>query len=554
MLSACTFLNAPDATLIRGEISCTNGRDDEGDGLTDCEDPECLPIFECLASMPLMRDPKCEPVVPPYTLHDQFDDPTLDRALWSVDGFSEPRVTGGAVELVSSWITSTSTVQIGATIPFSLTVTASVVDREHAPGGCAFDVAFDAAIASPRPVLEVEARYAESSLSFSCTYRGVPLPSGPELPYPAGRDFQLQIARDPASRDSVVRIDDREICRNAMVDLEPPVRLRVGSRSANLTDCGLSVSALELSLRSQEPPPPCAGLRRPLIPDDQCIPGPLATIRPQEGRVARAGEGRYEMIMVTSQAELIRAASPDGRLAWSIDRDPIYASPFASISNGGLLFDPDLGRLLLWVGELDRNGVRGRLMSGEAGGAWTPSPTPLELTGTVVNQSLMPHAVAPAVDRPGYIGWFQAFDENDVGLILAGYSRFGSRWEMRPEPVLARGAATAWDGRGVRAPAVFFTGDFYLMAYTATDFLGKPAIGLAVSRDGFEWTRHPDNPVVVHDDEGFDDEGVEARSVVLEGDRIRLWYLARTNAPSPCLRPTADYKQIGLTELTGRPP
>lgn len=553
MMSGCTFLNAPDETLIQGEISCTNGTDDEGDGLIDCEDPECLPVFQCLATMPLMRDPKCDPVIPPYTLHDQFDDPAVDRALWFVGQSSEPRVTGGAVELVSSRITSTSTIQIGATIPFSLTVTASVVDYDRAPGGCTFDLAFDAAISSPRPVLEVHGRYDDRTLSLSCTYRGVPLPSDVDLVYPAGRDFELAIARDADSRQAVARIDEQEICRTEMVDVEPEVRVRVASKSMSLTDCGLSVSALELSLRAQEPPPSCAGLRRPLIPDDLCIPGPLATIRPQEGRVVRAGRDHYEMTMVTGRAELIRASSPDGRLGWRIDRDPLYFSPFASISNGGLLFDA--GRLLLWVDELDKDGVRGRLLTGEPAGAWTPSPTPLALSGRIVNQSSMPHAVARAVDRPGYIGWFQAFDENNVGMILAGYSRFGLRWEMRPEPVLTRGAARSWDGRGVRSPAVFFNGDFYLMAYTATEFLGSPAIGIAVSRDGVTWMRHPDNPVVRGgEDEGFDDEGVEARSIALEGDRIRLWYLARTNAPSPCLRPTSDYKQIGLTELTGRGP
>jgi hypothetical protein len=38
---------AADASCATGETACVDGRDDDGDGLTDCDDPDCAADASC---------------------------------------------------------------------------------------------------------------------------------------------------------------------------------------------------------------------------------------------------------------------------------------------------------------------------------------------------------------------------------------------------------------------------------------------------------------------------------------------------------------------------
>jgi hypothetical protein len=549
LLCGCTILNAPDESRIRRVELCDNGIDDEGDELTDCNDPDCLSELECLVDMPLDREPPCAPLLPSLTLNDAFDRGELDLSRWVpfTDPF-DPMLRGETLELISSGIRSAQEMHLGSSIPFELVIAGTIVDRDREPSGCRATVAFESADFPDQALLEIRLRLAAGDVTAACFFRGVPLEPLGGVTLSTGAP-EISALRDPETHELLVQLEGRQVCRTPMDEVEPTVRLRVSSRSDLYTDCGLAVDSIDLNLRAQEPPEECEGLRRPLIPDDQCLPGPLGNVRPWEGRVARAGDGSY--VMLTSADDLlVRATSSDGRHDWTLETDPVFASSLGLLRTGAMSFDPR-GELRFWLTEGANE--RGRVLTGaSSGGALSPQLGVLTLdsfSGTSIVKT--PLAVAP--HDGGWIGFFSALDGDDSDAIFAGLSRDGQRWSIQDEPVLSRSKEAGWDFRGVRSPAVFFTGDFYLMAYAATEFLGKPAIGLAVSRDGFEWVRHANNPVVVGEDDGFDVEGVEPRSIALEGDVIRIWYFARTNTPNPCLRPRADYKQIGLTELRGRP-
>lgn len=69
---------------------------------------------------------------------------------------------------------------------------------------------------------------------------------------------------------------------------------------------------------------------------------------------------------------------------------------------------------------------------------------------------------------------------------------------VQATPVFGEGPPEAFDGGGVSSPSVIYdpTRRLYRMWYEGRDFFGAIAIGYAVSIDGVTWSRYPGNPVV----------------------------------------------------------
>lgn len=69
--------------------------------------------------------------------------------------------------------------------------------------------------------------------------------------------------------------------------------------------------------------------------------------------------------------------------------------------------------------------------------------------------------------------------------------------DVRDQPVLEVGAAGEWDSYTVTTPKVFRDGDHFTMLYAgdAQRIDDPTGIGIAVSSDLIEWSKHPGNPV-----------------------------------------------------------
>ncbi len=65
-------------------------------------------------------------------------------------------------------------------------------------------------------------------------------------------------------------------------------------------------------------------------------------------------------------------------------------------------------------------------------------------------------------------------------------------WELRDEPALSPGSASAWDGAQISDPMVVREADGYRMYYSGFDADGVRRIGLAESDDGLTFTKHDD--------------------------------------------------------------
>ncbi|MCU1280731.1 MAG: hypothetical protein JWM53_4277 [bacterium] len=134
---------------------------------------------------------------------------------------------------------------------------------------------------------------------------------------------------------------------------------------------------------------------------------------------------------------------------------------------------------------------------------------------------------ASAVSRGGrtllwYAGRSVADPTWRVGLAVSGDGVTYTK--VAGSPVLVGGSSSdAFDGHGAGDPEVTFdeSRQLYRMWYTATAFLGIASIGYAVSTDGVHWSKYPGNPVLTLDAAGLD--SIDSPAVVVEQGRSRMW-------------------------------
>lgn len=139
-----------------------------------------------------------------------------------------------------------------------------------------------------------------------------------------------------------------------------------------------------------------------------------------------------------------------------------------------------------------------------------------------------------------YKMWMGAEDITKNPLEVKAYyatSDDGIDWDIRKEPVL-RPTPGAWDSHGIEVPSVIKVGSTYHMYYTGYDQDFSAAvysIGHATSKDGINWTKDPNNPLIVPNEDplkwGFFTTAEPA--VVHHNGTFYLYYTsAKSNYPA----------------------
>ena len=121
----------------------------------------------------------------------------------------------------------------------------------------------------------------------------------------------------------------------------------------------------------------------------------------------------------------------------------------------------------------------------------------------------------------------------DPWIIRQAESPDGRKWRVAIEPVL--GLDQEWEKNRLFYPTVAKIGDTYLMWY-GSYWRARPnttALGFAVSLNGIQWQKHPQNPVLRPDPERpWESNYVTSQSVMLMGDgSLRIWYASRKQPP-----------------------
>lgn len=116
----------------------------------------------------------------------------------------------------------------------------------------------------------------------------------------------------------------------------------------------------------------------------------------------------------------------------------------------------------------------------------------------------------------------------EIGLAVS--TDGGRTFARHPtNPVLVPGPPGSFDSDGVFDPVVVYDAHraMFRMWYEARDFFGTVRIGYAVSTDGASWSRYPGNPVI--DPGALDFDSIGGPEVVLAADgRLRMWLHGRS--------------------------
>jgi predicted GH43/DUF377 family glycosyl hydrolase len=136
-----------------------------------------------------------------------------------------------------------------------------------------------------------------------------------------------------------------------------------------------------------------------------------------------------------------------------------------------------------------------------------------------------------------YTGWNVDRSRADIGYAT---SIDGEIWvkDTQHNPVLTCGESEQWDSQFVVDPHVLRIDSLYYMFFGGNnypDFGTLRQTGLALSTDGIYWEKYNDpstdsemyrdsDPVLKPDINQWDEDFVQAGTVRLEGDAVRMWY------------------------------
>lgn len=109
-------------------------------------------------------------------------------------------------------------------------------------------------------------------------------------------------------------------------------------------------------------------------------------------------------------------------------------------------------------------------------------------------------------------------------------SRDGEQWQkLRDNPILELGAYGSFDEMGVGEPAVWIAHGYYWMLYTGRDAQQIRRLGMARSADGVRWQKLPP---VLEGRQPWDSKVLCDPTIELLGGRLAVWF-GGGDAPSP---------------------
>lgn len=125
-----------------------------------------------------------------------------------------------------------------------------------------------------------------------------------------------------------------------------------------------------------------------------------------------------------------------------------------------------------------------------------------------------------------YEMWYTNYEINYRFRFGYATSSDGINWtKYEGNPIFEKGAPGEWDDYSVAIPYVVRTDTLYQMWYTGSRQDGIWQTGYATSKDGINWTRHPENPILPSGKQGDWDYGMAAgRNCFYENGLYYMYY------------------------------
>lgn len=105
-----------------------------------------------------------------------------------------------------------------------------------------------------------------------------------------------------------------------------------------------------------------------------------------------------------------------------------------------------------------------------------------------------------------FLYWYHAGPRELPSIGLAR-SRDGRAWTKHPSPVLSPGPYGSWDERGVADPYAIRVGEMFYLYFLGQDRARRQRLGVARSRDGVRWEKLRANPIL-EDETGLGEPAV----------------------------------------------
>lgn len=259
--------------------------------------------------------------------------------------------------------------------------------------------------------------------------------------------------------------------------------------------------------------------------DEQHLFAPVTVREGSEIRLyyagSRSGPRVYRLGLATS--------SDDGRTF--IKKGVVFEAPASlSVVTAAILrgdngeVERENGKLRMWFAAADLTGGGfdpSIYESSSSDGIKWSSPSPAQFD----------KAYAPTVLREpdGYVMWYADVSENSW-VIRRAVSKDGKAWTKDAEPTLQVNGG--WEKWRIIYPHVVRRGGQYYMwyaAYLVANAPHKVGIGLAVSKDGLSWKRHPDLNLRPDPERSWESGYVSTPAVLPQKDGSwRLWYATRS--------------------------
>ncbi len=129
-----------------------------------------------------------------------------------------------------------------------------------------------------------------------------------------------------------------------------------------------------------------------------------------------------------------------------------------------------------------------------------------------------------------YKVWFEGRNGYPSAIGYAT-STDGFSWTMHPgNPIIIHGPSGSWEEQGVGEPTVVRVNGIYHMIYTGytNQLLGR--LGYASSLDGITWQKYANNPVLQLGKPGeWDQHHVASPALLYEGGKFHLWHNGTSN-------------------------
>jgi predicted GH43/DUF377 family glycosyl hydrolase len=264
-----------------------------------------------------------------------------------------------------------------------------------------------------------------------------------------------------------------------------------------------------------------------------------------------AAEGRYRMWFSWRPHHGIGYAESSDGLHWHVAGGvvlgPDEESPVEGLEGTRPFVLDEGGTYTMWyAGHSASRGVICRATSTD-GLRWDRHGPVFEPYALWEKSSVMCPSVLRAIDGT-YHMWYGGGERYEPDAIGYAVSRDGINWtRVQDKPVLWPDARSAWERDRVAGAHVFQNEGFLYAAYIGfANGYEDSSIGIARSTDGISWQRHASNPVLTRGRPGgFDSINVYKPFVIVEEGIWRVWFNASSALTPGDSSPSNRIEQIG---------